>query len=854
MAPVWGLESTALERNEIEPPPQKVAPPAVAEPAGSELPEGPDSGLPEGPFASRPPKRELAASAQESGGLGQANGDSLVELEKKLAGDDDDVGRLAAFRLVEVVASNDAARKNEQRLHLEFLRKKLTVANVLSEAMDLVAAERIVSALGTWISSNGPPFGGVREILLPLIGLGNSDFRAALTRALTALVRVEQAEAAAESATLQSLSDALLAADEPPPSIVQDATQVIWAANPKRALSTIIAALEKHTAANDRAARGRFLEELRFRVPINFPTTEGWRTWWEAHKDLPLEQIYVASLETTQSAAASNWKALLRRLRETGDAEHVLLAIQDTLAESANRSVRLAAVEALGDYAQWVRSSTEEGTGAEKALSRDQLLSRAVQILVSVARRRAFPLENPDVLRGTFAALQQYHVFLDREPPLAASVSALLEEILDESIRPQDPSHREFLLEALRLAGALRVEKAGVVAERILSSGEGGWPGDLDVLTTAVAALGRLSEGSLSLETVSLVIEQFKRERDADAGAVSDFRRACVAALQGGSKSSEVRTVLRTFYGELLSEGAPKEHRVRAILGLGSLAQQEDTEALGKLVELLERPADFTAQELMAVLDSIAFLDDDGVVGRMLAHLPRQERVVQDYILKKIVGLVEKGGLGRLHEAVQRLQGMALASDVNGIPLEYVDRICSDPAVAALLAPEKSDLANKPSLIQFWDCTLSWARSRGVGGDVPGAQELVARLEVVVGSNPAIQQMYPAGVAASSAFAQSLGGRGALASAIQTAEPAAVVKSIATWLQIETVDVARLGNLRWVVQQLGALSEGDRRTRLIELLSSWLVSSEAEAFWADLPDEVRERLVSRLKALDESAG
>jgi hypothetical protein len=515
----------------------------------------------------------LIVSAQQAGGLRAPEGTAgevVGNLPEKLAGKDDPVGALAANELIRVISNTDTSEELRRKVYLDFLLERLDASGLGSNIADLVSAERIVTALGTWIDANGSPFVGGRVVLLPLVGLGTVEFRVAVIRALRVLAAAEGGTVEG-SPTLRELRDRLLHEEPPPKAVIEDVSAILWATDAKALFGTLVEALEKRVAAEDPQSRQvtqAILRELRSRLRLNFATVGAWKDWWTAVAELPLETIFAQSVEVTQHRYVANWKNILRRFKETGDGRGVLLSIQETLDGSPDVELRLAAVTALGDYARWVRDTKladSAGAGAaDVAQAKERLLSEAVGTLVSLQtsaleRRRGATLESLRVLKAGLSSLRPYQTFLESHPALAREVASLVVAALKQvPLKVAFVSQRDYLLEGLRLAGVLQVDSVRPLIEEIVRPENAPWSQDLEVLTTAVSTLGVLLDENSSRAWITRLIALFEVPREADPNELREFRRVCVNALNGaaetGIKDPEARTALRGFFQQLLED------------------------------------------------------------------------------------------------------------------------------------------------------------------------------------------------------------------------------------------------------------------------------------------------------------
>jgi hypothetical protein len=529
----------------------------------------------------------------------------------EIEGADPKVADLAAHRLLEVISSreprNEAARAAQLNYLLEKLRPEIiqrAASSPAASSRDLVCAERLVDALATWVISSGVPFPRASEVIQPLLGLGPPSLRDAVKRALKALVREELKDARRRnpeapgadggSATYGALAGKLLDTSMTSEAFIRDACSVLWETDGKSLLGSLVHVLLLQSTAPAGSPGARVaqlcLEDLEARTAISFSSVDAWQKWWTEVKDLSVDRILADAQARTREEYVVNWRQMLRRLRETGDRERLFLALQDTLDSANSIELRVAAVGALGDYADWVEDMRPtvngEPIGAEDP--REKLLARGVVRLAALFQGNGALGERREVYRAALTSLRQYHAFLEHNPRLLESVSQIVSDQIQQLAREPQTQDGTDTLEVIRLAGALRVASARVFVEGILAEDR---PGDdgLELLAAAANCLARLLEKGVNAEAAALLMSQFKKTRLGPEKAVRELRRACVNALGVGSPSPEVRAELRAFLREVLLGSSPipvagsplrgdKDLRIPAILGLGTLARQKDAE------------------------------------------------------------------------------------------------------------------------------------------------------------------------------------------------------------------------------------------------------------------------------------
>ncbi len=871
-------------------------------------------GLPENPPRDPSPpgaKRETAAHREPSNRTGRAGTEDASPGEPEgageaakgqefdpaeLEGQDAKVAGLAAHRLLQAIASKEPKDDASRVAHLNYLLEKLhptRLAQAASQAApqggqggsalpaEIVCAERIVDALATWVTSSGPPFSRASEVVQPLLGLGPATFRDGVMRAHKALATHELRTAkrrdldapplAGASPTLSALAARFTESPPPPESFLRDAAAVLWETDGKTLLSALVGVLALHAGALPGTPASRFagicVEELQSRVLLSFPTLEAWQKWWSEARDLPLEKILADCQRRARAEYLTNWKQVLRRLRETGDAERLYLAIQDTLDGVYGSELRVAAVSALGDFAEWVLdmrwSGVPSGENDATGDPKDRLLAKAVGRLAALFERASLPVERPEVLRAALSALRKYHSFLERSPLLLAAVSRIVSDRIQELSAAGGARHPQDLLETIRLAGALRVGQALGFLEALLRENKPSGEEDLELLTTAVNALGRLLESGASGETASLLVSQFRRPHVGPEKVVRELRRACVTALSSGSPGAEVQADLRGFFKEVLLgaadanvEGPPrgeKELRIPAILGLGTLARQKDTGSFEALIDLLARGEQFEPQEVVAAIDSIAYVGGRPALAALLRSLDQaKDKSVEEHLWKKILGLVEAGGGPSLTWTLEAFEARAFEED-STVPLEHLLTLCASSQVKDLVSTDKVDPASDGRLESLWKANMSMARAQDLLGKEEEISGLLSKLSELVQKIP---DKLPDAGAALSSFKATLAQRSALKAKLARAEPGdgvSILKELDALLLADPSVPGRWRNLRWILRQLwppaAVGSQAQRQERIRALWQTSLASEQCRPVWEGFPVKFRERFLARVDAL-----
>ena len=785
-------------------------------------------------------------------------------LDAQLKAADDKVAALAATRLLQAIATKDPAGAAKAARLTAYLLEKLDPSALQKPEADAVVASRIVDAMATWITTSGPPLQGTAKALTDLVGVGPSALRQAVVRALQALARQEIASSR-RSPALDTLRASLDRGPPPPEAYIRDASGILWDVDGKALLEALLDGLSRHKSAapgSDEFAMARVcLEELRSRVPRDFSGVEGWQKWWSENRDLPLDAILSSSWLKSREEGAAIWKQLIRRLRETADAERLLLALQDTLGNVYIPEIRTAAVLALGDFADWVvEMPVAGGQPAERSPEgdpKDKLLLRAVQSLEGLLASKDVYVERPEIVRAALGSLSKYHDFIERNEKLLEEVSAIVAARLPDGSSRKGERSREELLETIRLAGALRVESALKFVESLLESrvsiSTPRSEADLELLTVAVTALGRLVEkAGLSEATAGLLLSCFKGTGTGSEKAVRELRRACVTALGVGAESPAVREVLCAFHRELLSSGGEKDLRIPAILALGTLARQKDEKALQALLDVLSRQEEFETHEVIAAVDSIAYVGGDAALSGFLRYgVASKDKRVQSHIQQKTVGLLLEDGVPRLFKAIEDLEQLALVEDLPGY-LEFALALWQDPAIQGLVTTAQRNPGGPDRVESIWRATLAYAQVQDLLGLEKETAASLATLAELLMKEPAIKEKCPQGVKELADFKAQLTQRAVIQPVLKKGganDIAPLLKDLMGLVESGAGVWGRWRNLRWVYRQVAQAAPSERLDRIREAWCQGLSSESSRALWEGFPPQFREKHLSRLAAL-----
>ncbi len=689
-------------------------------------------------------------STRGAGGLGAPGEDSqeidltpLAELARglvidvaKLAGPDQKLGEREAYRLLSQVDVTARARQ----VHLDFLVAvlhpedvgKLGSGTSESIAERVVVAQRIVQAIALGGRDGGPPFEHVADVLLPLLGRGPDELREAVVSAVLALTGWERQAAAGEEPPGPTVLDVLGARitggvgeipKAPPATVLADVSRILWEVDGKRFLDRAITGM---ILFNDSAPQtvSLYLGELRSRLLIDFPSPQGWKEWWDRHKDMTLPRIFTESQRKLSADQAAAWRVTLKRLSENDDPERLTSELEAVLESEYTVEKRLVAVAAFGEFPDWVRTLKLPGAAAEQEKVREAYLARSCGRLIDVARGMAREHEYPEVSRAALAALSLYQQFLERDDfglraRLVQLIDARFERVL--ATRPMSSGDTRWahwkaeLIELVRAAGALKVLEARVAVEGILSDPD--LVADIAMIRASLQAIGRMVKSGLSLGTANLVVRVFEAAKSGSGQESFELRADCASVLEARPEDETVRDFLRTFHVQQLHQHEEPKLHIPAIGGLSTLAQGNDERAREALVDVLASPERYDTQVLIAVVNAVAYVGGNEALEQFLPFLrgrrgsSGKEKDIADHLLSKVKGTLVPRGVEGLDWLLARLETRAYAVDDLAY-LRFGLDVVGDPKFGHLLLVGSGEsTATNGDLRASWSASLAHLRA-----------------------------------------------------------------------------------------------------------------------------------------------
>ena len=861
------------------------------------------------------PADEPAAFPDAAGAPSQAAGasdspDDLVALADlangvrvdvaKLVGADEKLGEREAYRLLSSIA---ALSSDERPVHLRFLAIVLAPADVARldrpdtprVAERLIAVRRILAAIPVEIADGDGPLEGIDRVLLPLLGVGPVEVRTFAVAGVRAL-------AERESGRSTSLLDEIGAKLEhnPPPSaaLLEDASQVLWEADGKRFLQHAITGMMRNHL-NAPGSTESYLRELRSRVWIDFPTLEGWQSWWEENAARSLPKILVDVQRRLSAEETVAWRHSLERLRDTGDGDRLLAELEATVRGSSLVEKRLAAVAALGEFAEWVRAIKPAAVEGDIEKQRAAAQARACGFLIDIGSASLRVHELPQIRRAALTALRRHQSFLERaDDALRARVVELVvsgfasvferSNGLDRTSALDRPSaasaetsrggRRTALLELVRVAGALRVLESRAAVESILDDPALG--SDLEIARASVQALGRMLKNGLGLETVERVFRHFGAVGGRTDTEALELRVDCASALDARPNDDRTRERLRTFHASLLAQHEEPRLHIPAIGGLSTLAQENDAAALAALVSILGAPERFDTPALVAVVNAVAYIGGQAALEQFVPFLrsrsaqPAKEQAVAEHLLETVRGIVRREGVAGLDWLLEQLENRAYLEDDPSFLAWGLDLV-RDAEIASwlLLAADGAAPANERLRVTF-SATIAHLRALAVTRGDSAAAEIWTRVNARVAMEPELAELAPEIVAEVALRRQSrelraqiearLAAPGDVDLAAVLADLARLVRGAGSTGVEPTVGVgattsdpaararrslrSRWVHLRWIESLLASPSvrTDTRLAPLVGMVATYLAASDNDSLWRGLPQSFRDAYLRRL--------
>ncbi len=801
----------------------------------------------------------------------------------KLAGADAKIGDREAFKVIQFVVDGPEV---ERAKYLSFLKGVLDPRGLrvsvaaqgpprVEDPERFVAARRVVEAIAIGTGDEGPPITDVEELLLPLLGHGPRDFRDATIGAVMALLRWARAPdgpgAASRAALLERLGDLVRRNHPPSAPLLADVSTILWESDGKLFLRCTIDGLARNHEKHPETVPS-YLRELRRRLLLDFVTPAQWQEWWKGNEGRSFAAIFIETQRRLSGEGATSWRQTIRRMRETGDAERLRAEIQAVIDRASTPDMRMAAVLAFGEYAEWIRtldfSKVKDGEAKRLELQR-----KVCETLLAVAGGELRLHEEARVRRAALGALRRSQPFLEKGPAeLRLRVAELVVRRLEVFRSGAEPvrdsaewtQRREELIEVALTSGALKLLETQGFLEELLADPT--FVSDGEVLGAFVQSLGRIVKGGLTQETADLFLRHFTGAAsllpEADA---AKLRNRCVTALNARPQNEQVSAVIRAFYSGLLDDTALENLHIQAVVGLGTLAQAKDSAAFDKLAEVISVER-FGASEKIAAIDAIAYIGGREALRAFLPFLSERsapkakEKAVVDHLTRKVTGLVRAGGVVELGWLTDELERRAYERD-DVTHVGWISTLLSDARLVGHLLLEEKDVGTaNGELSPRWRVTLAYVRARLMTTGTKGATEVLAKLSALVAKSPQLAEKAPNEAQALAAIEAITVAMSAVESALDAADAKQALATCATLLTTsaklrgpaETKQAfgAWLA-LRWIESTI-ALAEHRQNDALRAFYEQWgtyLRAQASAAIWAELPASFKDAYLRRVDAL-----
>ena len=782
---------------------------------------------------------------------------ALSDLLRRLDGQDRALARQAAQSLLNGVQNGKT--ENAQVEHRNLLKQILSPADLVSGESSWGSALSVVLELEAWISAHGLPFKGFADVVLPLLGLGPAEFRTAVVNVAIALIEHEKSirENSRGSPSLRLLEERLF--DEPLPTeaAFRDIAAVLWHGDQHACLGRLVSALALYSEgseddpeqdAHEKGLARACVGELRRRLSVDFPSVEAWSSWWEEVREQSIPWILSDYQRRSERKQVVHWRRLFDRFRETGDAERVLLALQDSLELVDSLEMRLAVVAELGSYARWVEDVPLSGGNQNE--QKAALLGRGLELALGVCERESYPLESPEVIRASLLALQKYRSYIESAKVYDRRIEDVILRKLEQWNGATDEKEKAIYLEAIRTAGALRVKAAAPHVDGLLRGAGGARNHDLALLTTAVESLGRLVNGpGMSRSMAELLIELFHRHVEENDRNSRDFRRAVLVALGETMNNEPLRAILLAFYSEILSGRQDATLRVQTILGIGRLVQGGQDGALASLLTVFEHNERYAPEEVRAAVDCLSiYVEPKEAVILLFRFIASVDKPIQEYVRNKLVALLESGGVALVAFATEHLVDSWLESG-DQVLLEELVALLSSVELQDVLDPKKQDLSEKNQLVRWFNVTMILLRVQDLLGREDTVDDLVTQFEEFLGKNDVLKETYSDGVSDFKHATLAFEKRVALVQKLgdNTIGHELIVGEFEAILRTELSVLGRLSELAWWGRVLGGVENGARQSALRERSLRMLSDEKKAGLWKDVPQGARARFLGRLK-------
>jgi hypothetical protein len=773
---------------------------------------------------------------------------------------------LAAQALLLAVHQNRDAKAPRYQAFLDLI---LTREHLVAFPQDFEVAEKLLAAMG-YLSTQGTGFPSSGDRVLPLLAIGPENFRRAVRGALLNFIQAETASGTlAASATYRALVSRLQAQEGAPPAAgsLSEICLILREIDPKELVGLLVENLVRTSRREKPGAREAewmdlYILELRRFLLLDFSTVEGWENWWRENRSRSFVSLSSAALKSFHQKRVQLWERTFQRLKDSGSPDRYLGALQDAFELDVSADMRQAVLQAAGAFPAWLKDLRPMADAPSAVVlddaARDQALGRGATFILRILEGKDYRPVSSETRRTAMSALQKYNGFISRSPVLLDRVVAWVLEELRSAPPPagaavagsrldaNGDAPRQHLLELLRTIGTLRLAD-DVIRQFLVETitpRQPAWQPDIEILSEAVTALGKLQEKRPDRASIRLILDLHAYATEPLEKEWRPLRRACVMALHVAPVDPEDREAVRRLYEGTLAQADEGQQRIPAIIGLGILARGGDRQAVESLRAVLENRARYDSSEVSAVIDALAYLGGETALSCLLDALASKEKPFQDQVWGKVTSLLKGGGRELLAWLMERLERRAFEEDLRTYS-EILVRLAQEPELKDLLAEDKLKLDDPASLDSFWRCLWIEVRAHEALGKEDSALARLSQWTDFVRRNDRVQEQRPG---ASRELEQ-------LRSRLQ--EEAALTVSLLQEPPREAADLARhftrilvLADeepsnrwrlLHWMLNELQALKASPRNQSLLQELQTQLSQAPLKQIVESLPATLQER-------------
>ncbi len=767
------------------------------------------------------------------------------------AAESSDQSALAAQTLLQAIL-DDSSRAESYRA---FLDRVLALDNLRRNARDVPVAEKLVTALG-FLAASGKVFPGGADKLRPLIGFGPPGLRREVRKALLGFIRAEiRAAPTGESPTFRALGEQLTTNSPPPAPVMREISLVLREVDPKALLGLLVQGMLKNSGATaPRENTGVYIAELRDLLLLDLPTVEAWEAWWRENRSKGFHEILAEGHQRFHEQRVQLWQRTFQKVRESANPERYLGVLADTFAVDFTRAMREAVLDAYGAFPAWLRDTrfTGEipGVGVIDDAARARYLERAARRLLAVVDGTEDPHVSREVKRAALSALAKYNGHVIKSPELEAAVATVLHRELESVLASPVEDHASglgsaarhlYALELVRTVGALRIhdEEIHAILKGVVQDELDGRSGDVDLLTEAVVALGRILERSVEIEVVDMLISLHARVRGSTAEPMKRLRNACVTGLKVQVDDAGARERVRTLYSSVLERPDERPERIPAVIGLGILARAGDDRSVELLKGVLASRDEYEPSEVVAVIDALAYLGGREALECFVDFVNARDKPFADQVWQKVLTILKGGNQELFAWLIKELERRGFESDVREYSSALV-RLAADPDAGGYLSGAKVNFADRAAFLRFWESALARIHAHEVLGQETEALGYVAQLSELVVKSEKASALRPEIGRELAAIRSRLDEKTALRAALRAPKTLETRDLVSRFKKILLMSVgdpaARWRGLTWALQELQGLEAGPDRSKLVAAIDEALSQPDMAPLWDGIPE------------------